>query len=544
MPTQPMILKSLPGIKRDGTKFEGEYYVDGQWVRWQRGLPRKIGGYRVVNRYLKEVCRGMKTYTENAFTYFHMGSANYLERFALDAQGVSSLNFDRTPTTLLASQDNIWQFDVLYDSVNSPASNKIIAQVAPNFNCLCNSFGGQVFVGDLLGTAPLTEITIPSTENATGGVVVLHPYLFYFGSDGALGWSVPGDPTDLTSTGSGSARVAAQKIVRGLPLRGGPGNAPAGLFWSADAVIRASFVGGPQLFQFDTISSQSSILSAASVIEYDGIYFWCGTDRFLMFNGVVREVPNNLNLNYFFDGLNKAAAQRVFAYKVPRYGEIWWCYPRGDATECTHAVIYNVRENTWYDTQLPGLGRTAGEFSPLFGKPFLADYEQAQATSIGYRDTENNDQRITEDGDLRIIQSLEGYKVWQHETGADLIDGQTISAIQSYFETADLSLIAGSGSPVSKAIHVEMMEPDFVQSGDMTVQITGRANSKSKEVDGPIMTIYENPATPYEQVVNFKTERRQLRFRFESNVVNGDYQMGQVIIHVEPGTGTVLGGVN
>jgi hypothetical protein len=83
-----------------------------------------------------------------------------------------------------------------------------------------------------------------------------------------------------------------------------------------------------------------------------------------------------------------------------------------------------------------------------------------------------------------------------------------------------------------------------VQSGDMTVQITGRANSKSKEVDGPIMTIYENPATPYEQVVNFKTERRQLRFRFESNVVNGDYQMGQVIIHVEPGTGTVLGGVN
>jgi hypothetical protein len=94
--------------------------------------------------------------------------------------------------------------------------------------------------------------------------------------------------------------VAAQKIVRGLPLRGGPGNAPAGLFWSADAVIRASFIGGTQLFQFDTISSQSSILSAASVIEYDGIYMWCGTDRFLMFNGVVREIPNNLNLNYFF----------------------------------------------------------------------------------------------------------------------------------------------------------------------------------------------------------------------------------------------------
>ena len=32
-------LKSIPGIKRDGTKFEGDVYVDGQWVRFQRGLP-------------------------------------------------------------------------------------------------------------------------------------------------------------------------------------------------------------------------------------------------------------------------------------------------------------------------------------------------------------------------------------------------------------------------------------------------------------------------------------------------------------------------
>jgi hypothetical protein len=410
MPLQPMVLKSLPGIKRDGTKFEGEYYVDGQWVRWQRGLPRKIGGYRSVSRFLKEICRGMKTYTENAFTYFHLGSANYLERFAIDSSGASSLVFNRTPTTLIGDADNLWQFDVLYDSVNVTPANKIIAQVAPNAGCICNDLGGQVFVGDLLGTAPLTEITIPASENATGGVVVLHPYLFYFGSDGALGWSVPGDPTDLTSTGSGSARVAAQKIVRGLPLRGGPGNAPAGLFWSADAVIRASFIGGTQLFQFDTISSQSSILSAASVIEYDGIYMWCGADRFLMFNGVVREIPNNLNLNYFFDGLNRAAAQRVFAYKVPRFGEVWWCYPRGDATECTHAVIYNVRENTWYDTELPGLGRTAGEFSPVYGKPFLTDAEQTPPTVINFRITEGDDDRITEDGDSRILETVEGYE--------------------------------------------------------------------------------------------------------------------------------------
>lgn len=541
MPTTPVIIKSQPGIKRDGTRFEGDFYVDGQWVRFQRGLPRKIGGYTAISRYLTEISRGLKTYTENGYTYFHSGSAGFLERFLIDSQGATSLVSNRTPSTLAVSDNNIWQFDILYDSASIPPANKLIAQVAPNYTCVCNTIGGQIFVGDLTGTAPLQEVTIlPAGSNVAGGVCVLHPYLTYFGADGFLGWSKAGDPTDLTGTGSGQARIAAEKIVRGLPLRGGPGNAPSGIYWSSDAVIRASFVGGTQVFQFDTISSQSSILSAASVIEYDGIYFWVGTDRFMMFNGVVREVPNNLNINYFFDGLNRSASQRVFAYKVPRYGEIWWCYPRGDATECTHAVIYNVREQTWYDTELPNSGRSAGEFSPTYGKPLLTGVDQSNFRPNN-RITETGDLRITEDDNQRIVEAEEGYLLWQHETGTNEIDGQYITAVPSYFETADMSLMVGQG--VSKWIRVEMIEPDFVQSENMTVQLTGRANAKAGEVDGPERTIYATPADPYQQVVWFKEERRELRFKFTSNTINGDYQMGQIIAHIEPADGNVLGAV-
>lgn len=516
MATNPVILKSLPGIKRDGTRFEGDYYVDGQWVRWQRGLPRKIGGYSVINRYLSEISRGVKTFTQNGLTYFHSGSSSLLDRFTIDGNGNASLITDRTPTTYNASDDNLWQFDVIYDSQSIPAANMLVAQVAPNANCLCNTDGGQLFIGDLTGTGVLTEVTtFPAGVSVTGGVVSLHPYLMYFGNDGVVGWSVAGSPTDLTGVGSGSARVAGQKIVRGLALRGGPGNAPAGLFWSADAVIRASFVGGQEIFQFDTISPYSSILSANSVIEYDGIYYWLGTDRMLMFNGVVREIPNSLNLNYFYDGLNRQAAQRVWAYKVPRYGEIWWCYPRGDATECTHAIIYNVRENTWYDTQLPNNGRSAGEWSPLYAAPFLCGVQQ----------------------------TVDGFLVWQHEHDVNEIDGQFITAVPSYFETADMSFLAAPGTAKSKWIRVECIEPDFVQSGDMTVQLTGRANAKALEVPGPVRVIFEQPTTPYDQVVWFKEERRELRFKFTSNTINGNYQMGQVIAHIGEADGNILGGV-
>lgn len=532
-------IRSEPGVKRDGTRFEGDFYVDGQWMRFQRGLPRKIGGYRAISKYLREVSRALHEYTQNSLTYVHSGSANFVERFYIDNGLNTSVVTNRTPASLTADANNMWQFDVV--AAAGLGGNQIVAQVAPNLNCICNNVGGQLFYGDLLGTAPLNEVTnLPTGYSLTGGVVVLHPYTFAFGNDGYVMWSVAGDPSDFTSSGSGAANITGQKIVRGMPLRGGPGNAPSGLFWSADALVRASFVGGNAIFQFDTISTQSSILGANTVIEYDGIFYWIGTDRFLSFNGVVREIPNNLNLNYFFDGLNSQYRQKVFAMKVPRYGEIWWCYPRGEATEPSHAIIYNVRENTWYDCELPNGGRSAAVSPSVFPKPLMTGV----TPSIGpeeIRVTEASDTRITEGGDVRVTEDSEDllYKLWIHETGVDEVDGLSIQPIRSYFETADMSLPVMSQE--NKALQVLMVEPDFVQSGDMTMQVTGRANAKAPEVSSEVKTIYETPPTPQDQVVYFKTQRRELRFRFESNAIGGDYQMGLVLVHIQPGDGTVIG---
>jgi hypothetical protein len=590
MPENILQIKSLPGIKRDGTRFEGDNYVDGQWVRFQRGLPRKIGGYRSINKYLREQSTQLSEFTQDSLTYIHSGSPNYVERFYIDGSYNTSPISDRTPASGFTPNDqNMWQFT--YDGLGD--QNQIIAQVAPNLGCICNSEGGEVFYGDLFGTTPLTPITIPMGGNATGGVVALHPYTFIYGSNGYVAWSVPGDPTDFTGAGSGDAYVTSQKIVRGLPLRGGPGNSPSGLFWSADSLIRMTFVGGDQIFQADTLSTQTSILSSNSPIEYDGVFYWLGVDRFLMFNGVVREVENNLNINYFFDGLNFAYRQKVFAVKVPRYGGIWWCYPRGQATECTNAIIYNVRENTWYDLELPNGGRSAGIFPTVFSKPLMTGVEPQPAaafdvaidnggtgyavndvltvvdgaygvpvqltvtgtdtttgevTSVeisnagSYSSEPANPVSVTGGGGadaLFDITFVKPYKLWVHEVGTDEVDGQNIQPIMSFFETADLSL--PTMSQTNKALQVLMLEPDFVQSGDLTVQVRGRANARSPEVNGEIKTIVQTPSIPQQQVVYFKEQRRELRFRFESNVIGGDYQMGVCLAHLQPGDGTVIG---
>jgi hypothetical protein len=534
-------IRSQPGIKRDGTKFEGDNYVDGQWVRFQRGLPRKIGGYRAISKYLREVSRALFEFTQNSLTYIHSGSANLVERFYIDNSFNTSVIVNRTPSTLVTDDLNMWQFD----AIAAPALGdlQILAQVAPNLSCICNNVGGQLFFGDMFGTAPLQEVTnlnLPANYSLTGGVVVLHPYTFIFGNDGYVAFSVAGDPTDYTSLGSGAANIASQKIVKGIALRGGPGNSPSGLFWSADSLVRASFIGGNAVFQFDTISTQTSILGANTVIEYDGIFYWCGTDRFLMFNGVVREVPNTLNLNYFFDGLNQSQRQKVFAMKVPRFGEIWWCYPRGEAVEPSHAVIYNVRENTWYDCELPNTGRSAAVSPTVFPKPLMTGIVPSVAPDE-VRVTEGSDTRVTEDDNVRVVEDsgVDQYKLWIHEVAQDEIDGLSILPVLSYFETADMSLPVMTQE--NKALQVLMVEPDFVQSGDMTMQVMGRANARAPEVSSEIKTIYENPPTPQDQVIYFKTQRRELRFRFESNALGGDYQMGLVLAHVQPGDGTTIG---
>jgi hypothetical protein len=169
-----------------------------------------------------------------------------------------------------------------------------------------------------------------------------------------------------------------------------------------------------------------------------------------------------------------------------------------------------VRENSWYDTELPASGRAAGEFNNAYAAPIITD----------------------------ALPSETGYRVWVHEQAQDEIDGTRVTPIHSYFETADLSALAQGQNSMMR---ITAIEPDFIQAGEMQVQVTGRANARAPEVRGQIYSFPEVANTPFEQIVMLKEQRRELRVRFESNALGGDYQMGQIIAHLEPGDGTMLG---
>lgn len=744
-------LDTKPGIQRDGTLFDKEFYVDGRWVRFQRGRPRKIAGYKQITNAIAGPSRGIFVVPRSNFNNIYNGYSDGLQVIPVDANGTGSGVTDytfggavltantlvggsgyvdatytgvplsyvtsgygagATATIVVAggvvttvtitgggygysvydkltaantflggsgsgfsvqvatinssfapSSNNLWQFDTFTDSfgtgnnyllahpsqdlsdIDDETNTQVLAgpigttnlnpigvftqtgattNASPNITLSASNFNigaGQLVTGpgipantrvvSISGTALVLDknatatiaaatLTFDNEVSVSGGVVSLHPYVFVYGNNGLIRNCASGNLDDWVSAEANEVNVATGKIVQGLPVRGGS-NAPSGLFWSLDSLIRVSFAptslgvagtpnfAAPTFWRYDIISSQSSILSSQCVIEYDGIYYWIGTDRFLLYNGVVKEIPNSMNQNYFFDNLNYSQRQKVFATKVPRFGEIWWFYPRGNSEECNDCIIYNVRENVWYDAgQALGARRSAGYFSQVFRFPVNGGTEINAIGGIntvsitnagsGYTNGTYSYQALTGGtgsgatativvvgGVITSIQINDrgtGYVVgdtlsasipagsnfqitvdttmnfvslWQHEVGTDEVRFAQTNAIECYVETSDLGWVAGGPSQPSpigenRWLHLERLEPDFIQSGDMELYVTGRSYAQGDDKTTGPYTFEPNTTK-----IDLREQRRELRLKFVSNVAGGTFQMGKIIVNADFG---------
>lgn len=577
--TANVISLNIPaGIQKDGTLFDAPMYVDGRWVRFQRGRPRKMGGYRSIFYNAPSISRGMIMQSQTGLNYVYSGFFDSLNFWQTDDNnGVGSGPAAVSLSNFTSSTNNLWQFDIGYDS-NGSATLQLIAHPGQNLTnidstvetpVLTGTFAGSslskvgVFtaVGNLSGTTitiasanfligvgqivtgtgipanttvtaatvsggtttvtvsnsmttgTSITVTFDNSVSVSGGTCMLYPYLFVYGNNGTIRNSSAGDFSNWVAADANENSVSATKIVKGMAVRGGT-TSPAGLFWSLDSLIRVTYspttVGASTLYwKYDIVTSQSSILSSQSVIEYDGIYYWCGVDRFLAYNGVVQEIKNNANINYFFDNLNFTQRQKVWSAKIPRWGEIWWFYPHGDSTECNNAIIFNVRDQIWYDAGFAsGANRSAGVFSEVFKFPIWADNQENQ---------------------------LNTYSLWQHEIGTDIVFLNTVSAVESYFETNSIGWVGGGPGQrtlqgANRWIRLERLEPDFVQTGDMSLVVTGKGYAE--DVDDPSDPYDFSPST---LKLDLREQRREMRLKFISNTVNGNYQMGNVLISADIG---------
>jgi hypothetical protein len=139
------------------------------------------------------------------------------------------------------------------------------------------------------------------------------------------------------------------------------------------------------------------------------------------------------------------------------------------------------------------------------------------------------------DLEITITKIVGLYSLWQHEVGKDAVKGTTISAIESYFTTSDLGVIAGGPSQPSPVgenrwTRVERVEPDFLLTQTMDLYIVGRPYPQQPDkITGPYT--FDGSTSK----IDMKEQRRVLQLKFVSNIAGGDYQMGKVIIDADFG---------
>jgi len=688
------------GIRRDGTVFQNDQYTDGVWCRFQRGEPKKIGGYRTLFNGLVGIARGLISQPYNGVNYLFSGNykeldvyttstsygtgsgpftaqilpgtafvslvsnttssftvagnlttvfptgtkviftqSNTATNYTVSTSTYSSPNtvvnvtggtIAGSPTTVYLNDTavftpdpvdgpyrNLWQFDAQFSPQGGDLS--IFAHPGKNLVNIDSGVASQVLVGAITPDSnyqwTFTGLSDSQGQNPTykpisvdGGVCVLYPFIFVYGSNGFIANNNVDNTYanrnfyDWNGPLANQTNVAPSKIVKGMTMRGGT-NSPSGLFWATDSLIRVSFNSQATsiYWTYDIISSQISIMSSNAVVEMDGVYFWMGVDRFYQYGGSVKVLPNDKNVNYLFDNLNYSQRQKVWATKVPRFNEIWFFYPRGTATECTDAIIYNVKDQLWYDAgQAIGAQRSCGYTTELFPTPIWCDWNynpvfstvhfvittpsgeaapnanqlylsgnQTQLFSPGdslcfsTTDTLNNTYMVATsefifnnntapDGVTLITCTTNfptapavgtsvfyvtgGFNIWQHEYGVNEINLLGEIAVYSSITTSDISWLTGNPSQnglvgVNRRMHLRRVEPNFLQEGTMAMTILGR-----KFASGP----YEESSGPYYFTkdtgkIDLRVEHRLVRLKFESNEVNGNYQMGRNLITAEFG---------
>lgn len=544
-----------PGIKRDGSIFQSDYCTSGQWVRFQRGCVRKMGGMR--GRFYGPGF-GNEQLTTSIFII--PNSNNNFTIYSFDIVNGITLRIDKkifTQEMSISASSNV--------SPNNVALSRSIFQlelvIQNNTKYLICLFGSgtaddinsnlpcSIYYSNIDTTQPFAPL--PNLPPFTGlsGLLFANNYLFIYGANGSVQWSKPNNPLDFSNPLSRQITISNDKVIYARSIRGGI-NSPTILFWTISSVIRC--INNPSInsppdtltFQIDVVSKDSSILSSRCVVEYDGRFYWPGSNRFFHYNGLVDELPNTMSLNYFFNNIDMRYRQSVFGVKNTQYGEIWWFYPEKPFTpgrlnvpigQCSRALIYNVRENSWYDT---AISRVHGVHSDYFG--FMLTYGRSLVNPVNfpvylYRH---------EDDDPRNA-------FFTNELSAPGFDGNNFAAfaIVSNFTTPVISWAAFNAmkqfTGINRWVHLITIEPDFILMppmnspvvNDMTVVVNTRQyahdiaiSSAPYTIPGPL-TVGQDPSLAK---VDISYQGRYITLTFSTT---RNFEMGQVILQLGIGDG-------
>jgi hypothetical protein len=118
--------------------------------------------------------------------------------------------------------------------------------------------------------------------------------------------------------------------------------------------------------------------------------------------------------------------------------------------------------------------------------------------------------------------------------GTDQNVNGALTAINSYVQSGPIAWCAidptGQQQHVDRWVDLYRLEPDFIQTGDMSLIVNTKQYARSNVVSSSPYIF-----TPTDVKIDLREQGREMSLLFTSNAVGGYYQMGQVLMVMRTG---------
>jgi len=360
MPLAKMAVQ--PGVFKDDTVYSQEgRWVDSEKVRFVKGRPEKIGGWAKLDSDKVDLSNDQSGVIRTLLPFRgqvannkrYIGIGSYKKLFLYDDGGGTFVDITPGSSYTAGAQHTtissgvytfagIWTLDTFGEDLIG-----------------VNKIGGKLYKFDLSayqGDAATNAAVVSNAPSAVNGVVVnqsSRQVVCYGAHDGSanapmrVAWSDLEDVTDWTPTLDNFA--GAIELQGGNLLLGGIRTKGQILLFSDTSAFSMTFVGQPDVFQFQVLAENAGIVGPQACVEHNGVVYWMGNDGFYMYSGQVQNIPCPVE-RHVFDNLTKQQKLKCFAGLNAKFNEVWFFYPTGDtdaSDDITNYVIFNYAEQVW-----------------------------------------------------------------------------------------------------------------------------------------------------------------------------------------------------
>jgi hypothetical protein len=159
-------------------------------------------------------------------------------------------------------------------------------------------------------------------------------------------------------------------IVCGKRVQGGV------LIWTETDLHQLTYLGPPLVYGVQKLADNAGVFSPYAIHSSSEITIWLNRGGFWIYDGYARPVQNCPIQDRVMRTVDWSQEGLIYSGGNSEFGEVWWWCPSksGASGECGYYVIYNYRDNVWYDSLASsGITRNAWVDKNVWNSPIAID---------------------------------------------------------------------------------------------------------------------------------------------------------------------------